>query len=257
MVTRQRPACVINADDFGRSSTANEAISQSFERGLITSATIMANMPSFSEAGAMARANGLQDRIGVHLNLTEGRPITDPIRRCPRLCSADGQMLHRSGTSLRLAADETRAVEIELSAQIEAVLAAGITPSHFDSHHHVHTHWAICTIVMRLARRHGIPAIRLSRNCGVDPGLPKRLYKTAFNKRLARAGFAWTDHFGSARDVALLARPVRALEIMTHPDLDADGRVVDVTTGAGPLENVARDWGTVASLMSYRELCRP
>ena len=200
----------------------------------------------------MARANGLQDRIGVHLNITEGLPITDAIRRCPRLCSVDGQMLVQPGTIWRLAPEEARAIEIELTAQIEAVLAAGVTPSHLDSHHHIHTHWPICTVVMRLARRHGMPAIRLSRNCGAGPGLLKRSYKIALNTRLARAGFARTDRFGSARDAALLARPVPSLEIMTHPDLDADGRLVDVTTGAGPLEGVARDWGAVASLMSYR-----
>jgi hypothetical protein len=37
----------------------------------------------------------------------------------------------------------------------------GKLPSLFDSHHHVHTQWAICTVVIRLARRHGIRAIRL------------------------------------------------------------------------------------------------
>jgi predicted glycoside hydrolase/deacetylase ChbG (UPF0249 family) len=137
------------------------------------------------------------------------------------------------------------------------VLAAGIRPSHLDSHHHIHTHWPICTIVMRLARRHDIPAIRLSRNCGVDPGLLKRSYKAALNRRLSRAGLGRTDRFGSARDAALLARPVRALEIMVHPDLDADGRLVDVTTDAGPLEDVARGFREGATLVSYRELCSP
>ncbi len=205
----------------------------------------------------MVREAGLQGRVGVHLNLTEGQPITDAIRRCSRLCSADGQMRHGPGTIWRLAPDDARAVEIELTAQIEAALAAGITPSHLDSHHHIHTHWAVCTVVMHLARRYRIPAIRLSRNCGPVLGLLRRSYKVVFNARLAYAGYARTDRFGSARDAEFLTGSVRALEIMTHPDLDAQGRVVDVTTGAGPLEDVARDWGAVANLVSYRELWLP
>lgn len=254
---RHPTLCVINADDFGRSSTVNQAILDSFERGLVTSATIMANMPGFGEAGALAHDKGVQDRIGVHLNLTEGRPITDPIRLCPRLCDADGNLLHRPGTIWRLSPDEARAVEVELAAQIEAVLSAGIRPSHLDSHHHIHTHWPICTVVMRLARRHDIPAIRLSRNCGVEPGLLKRWYKVAFNRRLSRAGFGRTDRFGSTRDAALIAQPVRALEIMVHPDIDREGRLVDVTSDAGPLEDAVRGRRPGTRLVSYRELSNP
>lgn len=214
----------------------------------------MANMPSFAAAAAIARECDLQDRVGVHLNLTEGLPLTEPIRRSRRFCDGDGQMSHRTGTIWLLTPDQARAVAAELAAQIEAVLAEGITPSHLDSHHHIHTHWPICAIVMRLASYYRIPAIRPARNC--VPGLlPKRLYKTALNKRLARAGFARVDRFGAAREAEHCKGSFQALEIMTHPDLDAQGRLIDRTTGAGPLEDVARDWRAMTGLISYSELC--
>lgn len=254
---RSRPAVVINADDFGRSLDVNQAILETLARGLTTSATIMANMPGFADACSAIGAHKLQDRIGVHLNLTEGPPLSDPIRLCPRLCGPEGQLGHHRRPIWRLTGDEIKAIETELTAQIDAVLAFGISPSHLDSHHHVHTQWPISTIVMRIARRYGVSAIRLTRNCGPSPGLARRIYKTAFNSRLTRAGLAPTRHFGSAEDAASLTRCAGPVEIMVHPSLDDDGRVVDIAKGARRLEDVATYWRTVGTLVSYRELGRP
>jgi predicted glycoside hydrolase/deacetylase ChbG (UPF0249 family) len=251
---RPRPAVVINADDFGGSLDVNQAILASFERGLTTSATIMTNMPGFADACAAIGTHRLHDRIGVHLNLTEGLPLSDPIRQCPRLCSPTGQLGGVHGALWRLTPDEAKAIETELTAQIDALLAAGINPSHFDSHHHFHTQWPVSTIVMRIARRYSVTAIRLTRNCGPSPGLARRIYKTAFNTRLALADLAPTRHFGSAKDAASLVRFAGPVEIMVHPSLDNGGRVIDITAGARPLEDVAAYWRTIGTLVSYREL---
>lgn len=248
------PAVVINADDFGRSSEVNRAIVHCFDHGLISSATIMTNMPGFEEACLLVRDGRFEDRIGVHLNLTQGRALTAPIHGCIRLCSPDGELGGMPRPVWRLSGQESHAIEVELSAQVEALLAFGISPSHFDSHHHAHTQWPVCTIVMRLARRYGVQAIRLSRNCGTDPPLAKRVYKVAFNARLARAGLSRTRYFGSSQDAGLIARLDGPLEIMVHPELDSVGRVVDVSPGADSLESVAARWAGVGSLRCYREL---
>jgi len=256
-LARSGPSVVINADDLGSSSDVNDAIVASLEQGLTTSATIMANMPAFADASVAVREHGLQDRIGVHLNLTEGQPLSDPIRRCPRLFRETGQLGGAHGRLWRLTRDEANAIETELTAQIDAVVASGINPSHFDSHHHFHTQWPVATIVIRVARRYGVPAIRLTRNCGPHPGISIRLYKAAFNTRLARAGLTRTRHFGSAADAASLLRFAGPVEVMVHPSLDAAGRVVDVTPGARPLEDVAAYWRSIGTLTTYRELGRP
>lgn len=246
---------IINADDFGISSNVNQAISKAFDQGLITSATIMANMPYFEEACELIHANCLNARIGVHLTLTEGSPLTDPIRRCPRLCDRSGQLTGKHGSIWRLSPDEARAIEIELAAQIEAVLASGVLPSHFDSHEHFHTQWVVATIIMRLAHRYNVPAIRLSRNFTPSRVSFRRVYKMAFNARLAHAGFAGTAHFGSARELASLTRFFGPVEIMTHPALDSERRLVDITLGAGRLEDVVERWKTIGTLTNYSELC--
>jgi predicted glycoside hydrolase/deacetylase ChbG (UPF0249 family) len=98
----RRPYVVINADDLAKSSEGDDAILRCFDRRLISSATVMANMPRFGEAIALIHAGGFQDRLGVHLNLTEGFPLTDPIRRSSRFCSPAGQLLRVRGPIWRL-----------------------------------------------------------------------------------------------------------------------------------------------------------
>ena len=256
-MSRGRHAVVINADDFGMSEPVNRGIAAAFRAGTITSATVMANMPAFADACAIARADRLEGRIGVHLTLTEGPSLTAPIRSWPRLCRPDGELIGVPGSIFRLAPDEARAIETELVAQIEAVRLGGIRPTHFDSHGHFHTQWPVATIVMRLARRYGVPAIRLTRNCGAGIGTIKRVYKAALNARLDDAGFARTRHFGSAFDAASLPRLDGPLEIMVHPSVDVGGRVVDLTPDAGPLEAMAARWRRDFPLVSYGELCSP
>jgi len=247
-------AVVINADDFGISASVNRAIVTCLERGWITSATLMANMPGFDEACSLIRDRGLNGRIGLHLVATEGPALTPGIRRWPRLSTPDGTLIAIPGALMRITPLEAADLEAEWIAQIEAARARGVRPTHFDSHGHFHTQWPVATITMRLARRYGVPAIRLTRNCGAGIPWMKRLYKNAFNARLARAGFAATRHFGSAADVETLARPSGAVEIMVHPGLDAAGAVVDLTPDPRPLADVAARWGATHRLASYADL---
>src|SRR5437868_4716499 len=113
---------IVNADDFGLSSQVNRAVAQAFERNLVSSATVMANMPSFEEACAMTVERRWQRHVGTHLVLTAGDPLTDGIRRHQRFCDADGRFRsHRSGGRvLRLNGDERRALQEELAAQVDA-----------------------------------------------------------------------------------------------------------------------------------------
>ena len=73
---------IINADDFGMSAEANKAIVEAFEKNVISSTTLMANMSGFNEACELAHRHRLLGKIGVHLNLTSGYPLSEPIRKC-------------------------------------------------------------------------------------------------------------------------------------------------------------------------------
>jgi chitin disaccharide deacetylase len=131
-----------------------------------------------------------------------------------------------------------------LQAQLERLLAAGIHPTHLDSHHHVHTEWAIAPLVCRLARAYGVGRVRLTRNMGLVENYPRRLYKKVFNRWYLgpRSGLANTDYFGDVRDMKIFSGAAhagagtgflsshlagRSFEIMVHPLFADGGRLVD------------------------------
>jgi len=227
---------IINADDFGMSSAVNRAILSGVEQGLVTSTSIMANMPGFEEAVRLEREHDLlRGRVGVHLNLTEGRPLTAPILACSIFCGADGSFFFKRDRPLfRLGKPVRDAVYEELRTQLQRVVDAGITPTHLDSHHHIHTEWAVVPLVCRLAKEFRIPRIRLTRNMGRPPGFLKRIYKAVFNRwQLGRqTGLHNTDLFGDIADMLYQARngwpEGKMIEIMVHPLFNHDGELVDM-----------------------------
>lgn len=207
---------IVNADDFGMSAEGNRAIVEAFGNGMISSTTVMTNMPGFDEACELAHRYRFFGKVGVHLNLTSGYPLSAPIQRCPRLCDDSGKFRSRQ-TLFLLSMDERLAVETEIAAQIRACLDRGLVPTHLDSHHHVHTEWAIGTSVIAVARRYGIKAIRLSRNCGPGIDFVRKFYKLAYNTRLRLYGLAKTRYFGSSADVQQILPAVPGdIEVMVH-----------------------------------------
>jgi predicted glycoside hydrolase/deacetylase ChbG (UPF0249 family) len=227
---------IINADDFGMNSSVNRAILSSVEQGLVTSTSIMANMPGFEEAAGLAREHGeLRGRVGVHLNLTEGRPLSQPILRCQLFCGADGSFYWKRERPLfRFEKRVKDAAYEELRMQLQKVVEAGITPTHLDSHHHIHTEWAVVPLVRRLAREFRIPRVRLTRNMGRQPNYLKRLYKAVFNRWQlgGHTGLDNTDLFGDIEDMVYHSRrgwPGGAtVEIMVHPLFNEQGELVDL-----------------------------
>ena len=67
---------IINADDLGMSGTVNREIESCIQKGLITSTTIMANMPDFDGARKLYDTYNEAVSFGWHINLTEGEPLT-------------------------------------------------------------------------------------------------------------------------------------------------------------------------------------
>jgi hypothetical protein len=216
LASKQSRKIIVNADDFGMNAETNRAIVEAFENNVISSATLMANMPGFDEACELAHRHRLLGKIGLHLNLTSGYPLSSPIRRCPRFCENVGLFRARQ-TRFRLSKEERLAVETEIASQIKACLDRGLCPTHLDSHHHVHTEWAIGAAAITIARQYRIKAVRLSRNCGPGINLVEKFYKTAYNSRLRMYGLAKTRYFGAAEDVQeILTAASGDVEVMVH-----------------------------------------
>jgi hopanoid biosynthesis associated protein HpnK len=235
---------VVNADDFGISRGVNRGIVDAHRDGLVTSASLMPNLPSAEDA--LTRASICPDLgLGLHLTLTAGRPLCRPAE-VPTLVDPDGRFLLLGALLARLSTGKVRRDDLrrELTAQIEWALRRGMRPSHLDSHHHVHTHPVVAPIVVGLAREHGIGWVRCPVERALSLGLlslvPRDAFRTVaisafgtLTRVLARrAGLQTTGHFrgiglgtGFGEDgliSTLRALPPGLTELMTHPGFPDD-----------------------------------
>jgi predicted glycoside hydrolase/deacetylase ChbG (UPF0249 family) len=180
----ERARIIINADDFGLSSAVNEAVLDGAENGVLTSATIMANMPGFDEAVAGAK-NIERLGVGVHLNLLRGKPLYDP-RLIPTLVDDKGKLIGnvpKLWMGFILGTIKSGDIERELSAQIERVIDSGITPTHFDSEKHLHHLFPrFGLIACRLAKKYGVKRIRVVREPLFPLAQPVRATASQFMK---------------------------------------------------------------------------
>jgi hopanoid biosynthesis associated protein HpnK len=155
---------IINADDFGLTSGVNRAIVESHERGVVTSATLMAGGRAFEEAVQLARG-APQLSIGCHVVLVDGEPLLPPNHVPTLLAPADSGTRFRNGigelatAALRGKIDPAQ-VEAEATAQIRKLQAAGLALSHFDTHKHTHMFPGILRPLLRAARACGVRGLR-------------------------------------------------------------------------------------------------
>ena len=160
---------IINADDFGLTSGVNRAIVEAHDRGVVTSATLMANGRAFDEAVALARSRP-RFGVGCHIVLVDGAPMLDTTQVRSLLDSdgggkAAGNSRFREGISKfaalallgRLDEDE---IEAEATAQIVKLQSSGIAVTHLDSHKHTHMFPQVFKPLLRAARACGVRAVR-------------------------------------------------------------------------------------------------
>ena len=152
---------IINADDFGQTKGVNAGIIEAHQEGILTSATLMANGAAFDEAVQLSREYPALG-VGVHLNLVEGRPVCGK-ERVKSLLGHSGEFVSKLTLVRRHVTGQLRLDELrqEVEAQIDQVLAAGISATHVDSHKHIHTYPAFFRVVAEVAASRGIGAIRL------------------------------------------------------------------------------------------------
>ena len=237
---------IVNADDFGIHVAVNRGIAAGHSGGIITSASLMASGEAFDDAVGIAGEYPLLG-VGVHLALVGGgKPILSP-KSVPSLLNEQGLFLsgHPDFLKRYLAGRINLAeAELELTAQVEKVCAAGITPSHFDSHQHLHALPGIFAIVGKLAEQFNVHAIRrpaepLFYFAGSRPSIGRIAGRTGLSllsawtmRKAMMDGLVATDHFygmlsgGRMKETELqeliAGLPEGSAEIMTHPGLDGE-----------------------------------
>jgi predicted glycoside hydrolase/deacetylase ChbG (UPF0249 family) len=241
---------IINADDFGLCESINKGIVEAHTKGVLTSTTIMTNMPAAEQAVELAK-NIPTLGLGVHLTLTAGKPLCQETS-VKLILDSQGYFALSPG-KLALASLITRkvriAIETELALQIQWLIDKGIKPTHLDSHKHIHCFPSIFPIVCRLAKRFNVPAIRYAGEPIYASQLPWPLTDRESRKRaslvrtmskinhLQNSAFFKTDallgvnHVGKINTVFMRAvsmyNTASTAEVMTHPgytyDLDVTG----------------------------------
>ena len=247
---------IINGDDFGMNESCSHAIAEAFGRGLITDTTAMSNGEYFDAAVRLAKERGFADRIGIHLNLTEGEPLTGDIRKFPDFVT-DGRFNKLAASLNReLAADEYEAVYAELSAQIERLRSAGIGITHADSHHYIHNLPCLLSVAVRACRDNGINKLRLKRDLS-KMSAAERKSTADCNAGLRSMGFITTEHFGRPSDICGGDIPDNT-ELLVHPDFDRNGSLIDRRSMSGgyPVGEILPDLRSIhgTELISYAEL---
>ena len=238
---------IFTADDFGLSAALNGAVVLAHRQGLLRSASLMPAAPAAAQAFSLAREfPGLC--LGVHLTLIQGRAVLPP-EHLPGLVDSQGRFLDdpvRAGWRYFMDSRLRPQIRRELAAQIEAVLAAGLTPWFLNSHVNLHMHPGIFPLAADLAREYGVPALRLTREdwrttlaLAPDHPWPKVAQGLIFSwlgrrarRQAEAAGLLVNDHlFGLTNDGRMTEDYLLGLaprlqpgvtEIYCHPALYAD-----------------------------------
>ncbi|MCF2583618.1 ChbG/HpnK family deacetylase [Mitsuokella multacida] len=234
---------IINADDFGRHAEINRAVEEGLVHGCLRSATVMPGGAAFAGAIDIARRHE-ELGLGVHFTLVDGHPILPP-EEIPSLVGSEGDFLPDHTALLKRylkGGVNLEEVRRELAAQLQKIEATGIPISHVDSHQHMHTLPGIIDIVLDLAARAGIRAVRTPRTplfAGAFGGLGQLVGRLGLSTlaRLAackahRRGLLTPDNFagivaGEAVSegelLHLIAHlPQGTTEVMMHPGMKND-----------------------------------
>ena len=154
---------IVSADDFGISPAINAEIIRCVNEGIVTSVSLIATGRAAQNAIDHAKNFNAKPALGIHLALDDSvEPITSP-KNIPSIVTKNNSFFPRSKLIAGLLLNRINLDDIhrEFSAQIEKLISAGIKPDHIDGHGHIHVFPSLVNIVLALAQKYDIPAVRL------------------------------------------------------------------------------------------------
>ncbi len=150
---------IVNADDYNVDVERNRGILKAVRDGVVTSVTVIANT-NWDERTLSELKEMLAGRVGIHLNLSFGVPLTKPGET---LVDESGQFPDKQKVWRRALFRRINLIEVEkeFTEQMNHFLKQGIHPDHLDGHNHIHVFPGIAAVVARLANQFGIEKVRL------------------------------------------------------------------------------------------------
>ena len=249
-----RTYLIINADDFGYCPRRDRAILDLFEQRSISSTSLLVNGDYAAHACTQAKRTHLP--MGLHLNLTEGRPVTDDLSRIRSLVDSQGLMHGKFGLRARLDQGSIQTEHLLHEIEMQLIRYQGLTdsrsPFHLDGHQHIHVHPKVVDSVARLAQQYHVQYIRVP----ADPMLfslePKNSFYDEIDQQAQSAkkvfnqyGLKSPEHFfgmttmGSAMTLETVEQCLKTIpkagsvtvEWMCHPGYPSDPHVGGCGTG--------------------------
>lgn len=204
---------IFNADDLGYSHGVNQGILYGYQNGVVNSTSLMVNMNYFEEAVEIISDNKLNN-IGLHFNLTEGKPILKTHRT---IVDDEGNFLR--GIHQNTKSNTTEILD-ELEAQYLKAIQAGVKINHFDTHHHIHMTQILRKLFADFSKKYNLPLRKVeytSRNPIKRVKLNMDLHGVSFYT----PHFSWLFYDDNATEENLLRllnnNKGKNIEIMCHP----------------------------------------
>jgi len=214
---------IVNADDFGRSSSANRGIERAHREGILTSASLMVNEHGAEAAAEIARRNP-RLAVGLHVVLVCGRSALKP----SEIIGVVNQRFEfetsavRAGLKYFFNSEMRKYLQHEIDAQFREFRTLGLTLDHVNGHLNFHLHPTVFDIFRRHYHDWGVTAMRLTR----DPFM--------MNFRLA-----WGRYFYRASHAFIFNRLCNRAE----PSLDRRGiRHTDAVFGLLQTDRIDEDY---------------
>jgi predicted glycoside hydrolase/deacetylase ChbG (UPF0249 family) len=254
---------IVNADDFNLTEGVTRGILDGHRHGIITSTTVMVNLPGLLRSRDLARETpGLG--LGLHVNLTLGAPVLDA-RLVPSLVDANGRFI-RDRERLGEAGAPSE-IRDEAAAQAKRFEQAfGCRPTHLDTHYHMHRLPRVLAAVLEVAHDLRVP-VR-----AVTPDMALQIRNSGLPAPDRMVGDVGPDAYWTWDNLVSLIHALEegVTELMCHPGY-ADEALSDSsyrTQREGELKSLCdpRPMGALAmdgvELINYRDLadvsrCQP
>jgi chitin disaccharide deacetylase len=229
---------IVSADDYGLTDMVSRAILKAHRGGIVTSTSVLALAPAFERS-----ASWLSDvprlGVGAHLAAVGEDPPLLSAAEIPTLVDRKGRM--RAGwrqfvpllTRGRIDPGDLRR---EFAAQLERIASAGVRVDHLDTHQDLHRWPVVRDVLLDLADRHDVRAVRICRSAAHSPsGLAQRRLARGAERRCRDRGIAFPEASAGVDELGRLDLPatIRALhrlaatrlasaELVTHPGAPDD-----------------------------------
>lgn len=229
---------VVNADDYGLTIGVSRAIVRAHRHGVVTSTSVMAASPAFqTTVGWLDDVPDLG--VGLHLTAVGEDPPLLSAAEVSTLVDRHGNLAVSSVRMVpRLVAGQVDPADLEreFTAQYEAFTATGRHPTHLDTHHNLHLWPMVSEVVIRLAERWAVPAVRVPwSRAGTPIGMGVRRLASSLRDRVDGAGLWRPDVFYGIDEGGRLDTPTLlglvdrwpadadvSVEVATHPGIPDD-----------------------------------